>query len=166
MPNNLQSNICCRYLTINMELPMRFKLFLIAFSFISTATMAQYQVPPGVNADRYNLCMNEGLGKGRPYSTSDNFCMQWAGTYNTTIYPPLPPKPINQQCNPIYSNYYNCKQIGARALGPAVEFCKQANQAWVSSGCRAEIQRWNEEQSRFCKFNQIEPCNSLYWDAD
>ena len=162
MPNNLQSNICYQHLTIHMEPPMRFKLFLIAFSFISTATMAQYQAPPGVNEDRYNICMTEGLAKRRPYSALENYCMQWAGTANTTIYPPPPPTPISQQCYITYLNYNICKQTE----GPASEFCTQTNQAWVSSGCRAEIQRWNEEQSRFCKFNQIEPCDSLYWDAD
>jgi hypothetical protein len=57
---------------------MRFKLLFVVFSFISTMAMAQSQVPPGVNASRYTYCMNEGLGKGRPYATPQAFCRQWA----------------------------------------------------------------------------------------
>lgn len=57
---------------------MMFKLLLIAFGLISTAALAQTQAPAGVNASRYTYCMNEGLGKGRPYAAPQAFCQQWA----------------------------------------------------------------------------------------
>lgn len=53
---------------------MMFKLLLIAFGLISTAALAQTQAPAGVNASRYTYCMNEGLGKGRPYAAPQAFC--------------------------------------------------------------------------------------------
>lgn len=47
---------------------------------------------------------------------------------------------VSQQCWPTYSNYINCQQIGSEVKAPAIESCKQANEAWVSSGCAAQSQ--------------------------
>jgi len=134
---------------------MRLKLILIAFGFISTSTMVFSQVPPGVNADRYNLCMNEGLGKGRPYSSPEEFCAQWASNSQPSISPTqrmIPPTPVSAQCYPLYPDFFNCQQIGARAIGPGIEFCKKASEVWVTSGCAAEVSKWKEEQAQYCPF--------------
>jgi hypothetical protein len=59
---------------------MRFKLLLITFlGFFPLFASAQPSSPPGVNASRYVYCMNEGLGKGRGYTTPQAYCQQWAG---------------------------------------------------------------------------------------
>ena len=59
---------------------MRYKLILIISIFMPTWSISQTVAPPGVNAQRFNYCMNE-----RIYSKSmfaDNgyaFCERWAG---------------------------------------------------------------------------------------
>lgn len=59
---------------------MRFKLLLISLlGFFPMFASAQPSSPPGINASRYVYCMNEGLGKGRSYTTPQAFCQQWAG---------------------------------------------------------------------------------------
>jgi hypothetical protein len=35
--------------------------------------------PQSVDNSRYILCMNDGLGQGRPYATPEQYCQQWAG---------------------------------------------------------------------------------------
>lgn len=42
-------------------------------------SLAQSSAPPGINASRYVYCLNEGLGKGRSYTTPQVYCQQWAG---------------------------------------------------------------------------------------
>lgn len=94
---------------------MRFKLLLLAFGFISTAAMAQSQVPPGVNASRYTYCMSEGLGKGRAYTTPQAFCQQWAGPSAASMVHPNSDMGNGIQCgmswngNPIYMSPSRCE---------------------------------------------------------
>lgn len=48
---------------------------------------------------------------------------------------------VSAQCWPVYANYSNCQQLGSAAQGPAaIEFCKQAIETWVTSGCAAQAQ--------------------------
>ena len=88
---------------------MRFKLLLIAFGFISTAAMAQSEVPPGVNASRYTYCMNEGLGKGRPYATPQAFCQGWAGGGSPRSAQLGEPCGMSPNGNPIYMSPGQCE---------------------------------------------------------
>lgn len=75
---------------------MRFKLLLIVFGFISTATMAQSQVPPGIDANRYVICMNGGFGSDY-YAGPETYCRQWAGPSAAAAMAaemhPIPPSP-------------------------------------------------------------------------
>lgn len=86
---------------------MMFKLLLIAFGLISTAALAQTQAPAGVNASRYTYCMNEGLGKGRPYAAPQAFCQQWAGP-SVRSAPRGEPCGMSPNGNPIYMSPGQC----------------------------------------------------------
>ncbi len=59
---------------------MKIKTIFFSLCILLSPTLTQAQAPAGVNAERYNLCMNEGLGKGRTYTTPENYCQQWAGS--------------------------------------------------------------------------------------
>ena len=59
--------------------------------------------------------------------------------------------PVSQQCWPAYSNYSNCLQmqslppgafgeLGSPSKSSIDQFCKNANEFWVSSGCAAQTQ--------------------------
>ena len=59
---------------------MKLKIFLLSIiSLMPFAAIAQSSAPPGVNSERYTYCLNEGLGKGRSYTTPQAYCQQWAG---------------------------------------------------------------------------------------
>lgn len=58
---------------------MKTKLIAITLCLYSLSVVAQ-SPPPEINSYRYNLCMSEGLGKGRGYTTPENYCQQWAGS--------------------------------------------------------------------------------------
>lgn len=150
------------------------KLILTFLSLLPLVVFAQSSTPPGVNGDRYSLCMNEGLGKGRSYSSPEEFCAQWASNSPPTISPSqrtIPPTPVSAQCYPLYPDYFNCQQIGAKAIGPAIEFCKKASDVWFTSGCAAEVSVWKEEQAQFCPFlgsmgggpSAVEWCQQQKW---
>jgi hypothetical protein len=94
---------------------MKFKLLVVVLlSFIPAMVMAQPGPPPGVNTDRYNYCMNEGLGKGRSFSTPENYCGQWAGPsagQQREQGVPVPPVPCGMTWNgnPIYMSRQRCE---------------------------------------------------------
>lgn len=59
---------------------MMTKFLLIAFlGFSPLLALAQSSAPSGIDADRYEMCMNDGFGKGRSYTTPETYCQQWAG---------------------------------------------------------------------------------------
>lgn len=58
---------------------MKLKILLLAtISLLPYATFAQSSAPICTN-ERYNICMSEGYGKGRSYTTPEGYCQQWAG---------------------------------------------------------------------------------------
>jgi len=89
---------------------MKFKLLVVVLlSFIPAMMMAQPGPPPGVNADRYNYCMNEGLGKGRSYTTPENYCGQWAGPSAGQQRQQGMPCGMTWNGNPIYMSPQRCE---------------------------------------------------------
>lgn len=89
---------------------MKIKLLIVVLlSFIPVMLTAQPGPPPGVNTQRYNYCMNEGLGKGRSYSTPENYCGQWAGPSAGQQREQGVPCGMTWNGNPIYMSRQRCE---------------------------------------------------------
>lgn len=73
---------------------------------------AQSVAPAGVNAERYSICMRDGIGKGRSYATPEAFCQEWAGRARNAMQPGGNEVPCGMNFfteQPIYMSWPQCK---------------------------------------------------------
>jgi hypothetical protein len=121
---------------------VKYKLLLIVLGLISTATIAQSQTPAGINGERYTYCMNAGLGKGRPYTTPQAYCQQWAGpsaSVMTRLRGTINTDGVGVPCgmtwngNMIYMPYQRCEAYLAAQRAQEIA----AHKAWLAKQAAA-----------------------------
>jgi hypothetical protein len=144
---------------------MKLKFLLFFASLLPIVALAQNNTPPGVNADRYNYCMNEGLGKGRSYTTPQAFCQQWAGPSRAAMAQANGgmqdgiPCGMSWNGNPIYMSPGRCEAYlnAARAAEIAQHkawLAQQAAQAKAAAAAAAAAARNNGGAIYNCSFTE------------